>query len=102
MVDDYSASSFIDEVMPEYVNFVLHSRPCFPLIIDFYHYGKLAGREKVSKHIPRTHAKWLGNRLAGFGEDQIRDCFRAAGFSPAEVEGYASTVRKRIAQLNAL
>jgi hypothetical protein len=101
-VNDYAASTFIDNITPEYVDFVLRSRPFFPMILDFYHYRQLTAREKVSKHIPRTHAKWLGERLAGLNEDQIRDCFRAARFSQEEVQGYTNTVRKRIAELNAL
>jgi len=33
---------------------------------------------------------------------QIRDCFRTAGYAPEEVNRYASEVQKRIGELNAL
>ena len=38
---------------------------------------------------------------SGSGE-QIRDSFRAAGFSPAEVDGYTQVVMQRIAALKKL
>ena len=101
-LDDYATSKFIDETNGKEVDLTLKSRPPFLLAVDFYHYQKLAKREKVGKEIPRAHAKWLGEILARLSEDQIRDCFRAAGFSPPEVEGYTVAVRRRIAQLNAL
>ncbi|HUQ94606.1 MAG TPA: hypothetical protein VM120_23190 [Bryobacteraceae bacterium] len=99
---DYSTSKFIDETEPKEVDLTLKSRPPFLLAIDFYHYQKLADRAKVGKNIPRPHAKWLGQRLARISDGQLSDCFRSAGFSPAEVQGYTKAVRKRIAELNAL
>jgi hypothetical protein len=58
--------------------------------------------ENVTKHIPRADAKWLGQLLGQLSEEQIRDCFRAAGYTPDEVAGYSKEVQKRIAALNAL
>jgi hypothetical protein len=60
-----------------------------PEFIDFWRF----------KHIPREHAKWIGGYLAQLSDDQIRDAFRAAGFSPAEVEGFAQKVREKIDEL---
>ena len=39
--------------------------------------------EKITRHIPRADAKWLGQRLSLLTDDQIRDGFRAAGYAPA-------------------
>ncbi len=50
----------------------------------------------------RADARWLGERLARLSEEQIRDCFRAAGYTQEEVEGYTREVEKRIAALNSL
>jgi hypothetical protein len=58
--------------------------------------------QDVAKHIPRTHAKWLGRLLGQLSAGQIRDCFRAAGYSREEVEGFAKVVQERIADLNRL
>ena len=41
-------------------------------------------------------------RLAELSPAQIRDAFRAAGYSPEQVEAYASTVEARIAELQQL
>jgi len=60
-----------------------------PEFIDFWSF----------KHIPRLHAKWIGGYLAQLSDDQIKDAFRAAGFSPAEVEGFAQKVREKINEL---
>ncbi len=101
-LDDYVTSKFIDETNGQGVDLTLRSRPPFLLAVDFFHYQQLAKREKVGKAIPRAHAKWLGEMLARLSDEQIRDCFRAAGFAPPEVEGYTIAVRKRIAQLTSL
>jgi hypothetical protein len=51
------------------------------------------------KHIPREHAKWIGGYLAQLSDSQIRDAFRAGGFSPEEVEGFTQKVRLKINEL---
>lgn len=74
---DYSQSDFVRKATPEYVDFSF-------------------------KHIPRADAKWLGQLLSRLSADQIRDCFRAAGYSPEEIEGYTKAVQDRIRALNQL
>ena len=44
----------------------------------------------------------LGHRLAMLSEEQIRDGFRAAGYTPEEIEVYTLAMRKRIEELGAL
>jgi hypothetical protein len=51
------------------------------------------------KHIPIEHAKWIGSYLAQISDDQIRDAFRAGGFSPEEIEGFTQKVRQNINEL---
>lgn len=74
---DYSQSDFVRKATPEFVDFSF-------------------------KHIPRADAKWLGELLSKLSADQIRDCFRAAGYSPEEIEGYTKAVQARIRALNQL
>jgi hypothetical protein len=83
----YANSKFIEKTEPDFVDFVLHARSDF---------------EKVTKHIRRADAKWLGQRLAQLSEEQVRDGFRAAGYTPEEVSVYTQAMRKRIAELAAL
>ena len=54
------------------------------------------------KDIPIADVKWLGKLLKQLSDEQLRDCFRAAGYSPEEVEGYAAEVKERIRALNEL
>ncbi len=85
VMKDYAETKFIEKVTPEYVDFVFHTK-----------------MESVGKNIPIADARWLGNRLGQFSAEQIGDCFRAAGFSPAEVEGYTRVVMQRIEALKKL
>jgi hypothetical protein len=99
---EYARSKFIDKSNREFVDFVMHSRPFFLAAFDAPNYRERTRMEKITKHIPREDAKWLGQRLSELSEEQISDCFRAAGYTPAEITIYTQTVRKRIAELNAL
>jgi hypothetical protein len=56
----------------------------------------------VGRHIPVADAKWVGDLLAQLSPKQIRDAFRAAGFSPEEVEGFSKIIELRIRDLKAL
>ncbi len=99
---DYANSKFIEKVTADYVNFVMHSRPFFLTVFNVRNYRARTRMERVTKHIPRADAKWLGQRLSRLSEGQVRDCFRAAGYTPEEIEGYTKVIQERIAALNAL
>lgn len=64
---------------------------------------KTAGPDYVDfwrfKQIPIEHVKWIGGYLAQLSDEQIKDAFRAGGFSTEEVEGYAANVRQKINEL---
>ena len=99
---DYANSDFVTKVTPEYVDFVMHSRPFFLGAINISNERSRSRMEEITKHIPLADARWLGQRLAALSEEQIRDCFRAAGYSPEEIAGYTRSVQNRILELNAL
>ena len=99
---DYANSKFIEKVTPNHVDFVMNTRPFFLQAFNVSYYRRHAQMEKITKDIPLADAKWLGQRLAQLSEEQIRDCFRAAGYTSEEVEGYTKAVQKRIAELSAL
>jgi len=102
VMKDYAETGFIQKVTPEYVDFVIHTRPFFLTIFYFPQYFSRTRMESVARHIPLADAGWLGNRLGQFSPGQISDCFGAAGFSPAEVEGYTRVVMQRIEALKKL
>jgi hypothetical protein len=85
VLKDYAETKFIEKVTPKSVDFVFHTKI-----------------ESVGKNIPIADARWIGNRLGQFSAQQIGDCFRAAGFSPADVEGYTRVVMQRIEALKKL
>jgi hypothetical protein len=99
---DYLDSRFIDDVTPTHVDFVMQSRPFFPLVFHLPSYRSRTKMESIVKHVPIADARWIGSRLGQLSPEQIRDCFRAAGFSPDETEMYAQVVLERIAALKKL
>jgi len=101
-VKDYVQSEFIEKVNPDTVDFVMHSRPIIFAVVDINNYRARSRMEKITKDIPRADARWLGRRLALLSDAQLRDAFRAAGYTPEEIDEYATAVHRRIAQLNSL
>ena len=104
-VDTYMRSKFITKVTPDYVNFKTPSRPKMltPMVVPhFIQYVTHLDRRSFNKRIPREDAKWLGQLLARLTPHQIRSAFLAAGYSPAEVEGFSRVIETRIAQLTEL
>ena len=98
----YEHSKFIARTKPEFVDFAEPSRPSYHWFLNPPEYFRRRGLMWIGRDIPRTDAKWMGNLLGQLSPDQIRDAFRAAGFKPNEVEGFAAVVQNRIAALKAL
>ena len=65
--------------------------------IDFNYGGK---NKKLFNNITTADAKWIGALLARLTDEQIKDAFRAANYSPEEIEALSTAVRERITALN--
>jgi hypothetical protein len=102
VIKDYEETKFVKKITPKDVDLVMHSRPFFLTIFNFPYYHARTRMESVARHIPIADARWIGMRLSQLSPEQIRDCFRAAGFLPEEVEGYARIVSQRIEALKKL
>jgi hypothetical protein len=98
----YTRSKFISRVTPDYVDFSAPAKPALIRWVDPPDYIKRLKMRWIGRHIPRGDAKWIGQLLARLSRRQITDAFRAAGYSPAEVEAFTATVQSRIAELNTL
>jgi hypothetical protein len=98
----YSHSNLIRHQTPEYVDFYVPSRPALIRFPSPYELGLRLGLRWIALGVPRGDARWMGELLAHLSPQQIRDAFRAAGYSPDEVEGFSTVVEKRIAELRAL
>ena len=83
--EDYAKAKFLDEVKDNYVS--------------FHYNGK---RHDLFDDITVADARWIGGWLARLSDRQIRDAFRAANYSPAEIDLLTEAVRDRIAELSAL
>jgi hypothetical protein len=55
---------------------------------------------KLFKGFTISDARWLSNQLNRLSDAQIRDAFRAAHYSPADVEVFAQAVRQKIVELD--
>jgi hypothetical protein len=98
----YSQSKMISRTAPDYVDFTVPARPKFDTFIDFPELRKRLNLRWLGQHIPTADAKWMGQLLAQLSPAQIRDAFRAAGYSAEDIESFSSVVEDRINQLKNL
>lgn len=98
----YQKARFITKVRPDYVdfNFPTHAPLLFVFAPNFFLH--VMTNHWVGKHIPRQDVKWVAGLLAQLSPEQIRDAFRAGGYTPQEVEEFAKVLEARIADLNKL
>jgi len=101
-VDGYLRSSFIKDIRPQEVDFVLQQYPFWVSAIRTVHFREYGQMEQLVHHIPRSDVKRVGQLLAQLSDRQIGDAFRAAGFSAVEVDAYTATIKARLAELSAL
>lgn len=98
----YRHSKFIRKVTPEYVDLNVPTRPALIYVFTPKEFVSRIALRWIGKRISRSDAKWIGGLLAQLSPEQVRDAFRAAGYSPEQVEGFAEVVEARIAELNNL
>jgi hypothetical protein len=67
--------------------------------VDFHYSGK---RKDLFHKITTGQAAWIGRWLARLSDQQISDAFRAANYSPEQIEALTHATRARIVQLTAL
>lgn len=67
--------------------------------VEFSYHGK---NQHLLKDITVEQAKWIGGILSQLSEQQISDAFRAANFSPEEIQSLTAVVKARIAELAGL
>ncbi len=68
-------------------------------LIDFNYGGK---KKSLFKDVSVEDARWIGSLLERLSDEQIRDAFRAANYSPADVDRLTNAMRKRIDSLNSV
>lgn len=98
----YSHSRFISKSTERYVDFNFPTRPAVIFIFNPREFISRLELRWIGKQIPCKDAQWMGQLLAQLSPEQVRDAFRAAGYSLADVEGFSKVVEGRIVQLNML
>lgn len=58
-----------------------------------------SGKMSAAASVPLDHARWFAGILGQLTDDQLRQAFKAAGASPAEVEGFTAQLRRKINEL---
>jgi hypothetical protein len=104
-VSAYQRSGFITTVKPEYVSFATPSTS--PLLSLFFiphaiHSLARVPMRWIGREIPREDVRWITYFLRRLSARQIRSAFEAGGYSPSEVESFATIIENRIAQLTEL
>jgi hypothetical protein len=80
--EDYRKAKFVDEVEDNRV--------------DFHYNGK---RNGLFSDITISDAVWVGNLLSQLSNKQLRDAFRAANYTPSEIDILTGEVRERTNEL---
>lgn len=101
-LESYRASGFIKRATAEYVDFETPKRPPVVFLVNPHEFFSRLRLHWIGQRIPRADARWTGELLSRLSMNQIRDAFRAAGYSPAQVEGFTQVLRDRIEELNKL
>lgn len=78
----YAKAKFVDKVEDNRVKF---------------HYG--GKRSSLFKDITVDQARWIGNLMSQLSNQQIRDAFVAANYTPSQIDLLANEVRDRINEL---
>jgi hypothetical protein len=78
------------------------ARPSFVRLVDPKAYLARIHLEHLGQNVPRADARWLGQLLARLTAVQIQDAFRAAGYSPQEIQAFARLLEERITVLTGL
>ena len=98
----YQRTRFITRIRHNSVDFEDPRRPAMIVLANPHEFFTRIGIRWIGRDVPRDDARWMGGLLARLSEGQIRDAFRAAGYSPEEIDGFAAVVENRIAALNKL
>ncbi|HWW85825.1 MAG TPA: hypothetical protein VNZ26_19645 [Vicinamibacterales bacterium] len=98
----YRRTPFIKRMAPDEVDFSVPRRADWIVLVNAPEFFMRLRLRWIGHQIPRDDARWMGHLLAQLSADQIRDAFKAAGYSPEDINGFTAALESRIAQLNQL
>jgi hypothetical protein len=95
----YCASKWIRKISENFIDFNIPSPPAMNYYIAFPELARRLSLLWLGRHIPRGDAQWMGHLLARLSPEQIRDAFRAGGYSSEEVEQLSRVLQRRAEEL---
>ena len=98
----YQRSAFVSKVTRDRVSFHFPTHLPYLYIFNLPLFVSESRAHWIGQDIPRADVRWISSFLTQLSTQQIRDAFRAAGYSQEQVEGYTAVVQARIAQLEQL
>jgi len=98
----YDASKFITKRNAQTVDFGTPGRPSLAFAANPHETFSRTGMEWIGNDVPIEDVRWMGNLLGQLTPVQLREAFRAGGYSPENSEGFARIVERRIGELKAL
>ena len=98
----YSRTKFIRNANAQDVDFYVPGVPSPIFLFTPHAYFSRRHMVWIGRDIPIADARWMGTVLGKLSPQQIRDAFRAGGYSADEVEAFSAIMEKRIASLVAL
>jgi hypothetical protein len=101
-LSSYTRSKFIRKTTVDTVDFETPSAPSFMYWLSLKETWTRVRLEWIGRNIPRVDARWMGDVLARLSPKQIRDAFRAGGYSPEDADAFARVMEGRIAMLTRL
>ncbi len=101
-VSAYCNSRWINKISPEFIDFNVPSGPSANRFFNVYEMERRLSMRWLGHHIPRKDARWMGDLLARLSPQQIRDAFRAGGYSATEIEQLSTAFERRIGELKKL
>jgi hypothetical protein len=101
-LDSYTQSKFIRRTTDSTVDFEVPARPRFVYWVDPKATWRRVHLGWIGRNVPRADARWMGQLLARLSPKQIRDAFRAAGYTDPQADQFAQVIAQRVNQLTHL
>jgi len=101
-LDAYSQSSLMLNTTACCVDFAVPARAAPIVLVNLKEYYMRLRLRWIGWQIPRSDARWMGMLLARLSRDQIRDAFRAGGYSGDDADAFTAILEQRIDALRAL
>lgn len=101
-LQSYSKFKLVKKITPDSVDFNAPARPPLVFGTAFPHYWMWLHERWLGRRIPRSDARWVGGLLAQLTRNQIKQAFRAGGYSAEEIDQFTDVIEERIGELNEL